>query len=143
MRETHAATGGFSGCRRLKAIGIALAIAVVSSVSAQAAPPSASTYDNSLFEQAQSAGRIVVVDSYASWCLPCRIQAPILARLKQDERFSEILVLHVGEKSPKAVWRKFRLPGYGMLVVYRNGREVARGMPTTEAAMRELLSAQP
>jgi thioredoxin 1 len=129
--------------RWIRAVGVALAVAVASSASTAAAPLSVDAYDDSLFEQAQSAGRTVVIDSYASWCLPCRIQAPILARLKQEGSFAKIVILRVGEDSPKAVWRRFRLAGYGMVVVYRNRREVARGMPTTEVAMRKLLSAKP
>lgn len=133
---------GAPGYRRWKInIAVALVLALAPILPALSSPPPALPYDDRLFEQAQSAGRTVVVDTYAAWCLPCRIQAPILARLKQDERFAEILVMRVGEDSPKSVWRKFSLPGYGMMVVYRRGREIARGMPTSEATMRILLSA--
>jgi len=104
----------------------------------QAASAGIPRYDDKAFAEAQSAGRAIVIETYAPWCLPCRVQAPILARLRRDPDFSSILVLRVGENAPPTVWRRFALPGFGMLVVYRNGREVARGMPMSEAAMREL-----
>lgn len=129
--------------RWVRAIGVALAIAAVPSRPAQAAPSTVPVFDATAFERARSAGRTVVVDSYASWCLPCRIQAPILARLKREKRFAEIVIMRVGADTPEAVWRKFDLAGYGMMLVFKQGREVARGMPTNEASMRKLLTATP
>lgn len=107
--------------------------------------PSAATasapieFTDTAFVAAQARGRTIIVESYASWCLPCRIQAPILDRLRAREPFRDILVLRIGEKTPNAIWRRFRLNGFGTLVVFKGGREMARGTPTNEAAVTDLL----
>ncbi len=107
--------------------------------------PSAATasapieFTDAAFAAAQARGRTIIVESYASWCLPCRIQAPILDRLRAREPFRDILVLRIGEKTPNAIWRRFRLNGFGTLVVFKGSREMARGTPTNEAAVIDLL----
>lgn len=96
-------------------------------------------YTDAGFAGAQARGRTIIVESYASWCLPCRIQAPILDRLRTREPFRDILVLRIGEKTPNAIWRRFRLNGFGTLVVFKGSREIARGTPTNETAVTDLL----
>ncbi len=41
--------------------------------------------------------------------------------------------------APNAVWKRFKLHGCGTLVVFKGTSEVARGAPTNEAALIELL----
>ncbi|MCA1662637.1 MAG: hypothetical protein LC648_11050 [Novosphingobium sp.] len=47
--------------------------------------------------------------------------------------------MRIGEKTPSATWKRFRLSGYGTLVIYKGNREVARGTPTTERAVADLV----
>jgi thioredoxin 1 len=109
-------------------------------LSAQAlAVPAPIPFDDEVFAQAQSEGRTIVVETYAYWCLPCRIQAPILDRLRSQAPFKDVVIFRIGEKSPERVWKRFRLNGFGNLVVFRGTREVARGTPTNEDAVADLL----
>ncbi|MGD9712742.1 MAG: thioredoxin family protein [Thermomicrobiales bacterium] len=97
-------------------------------------------YTDAAFGAAQAHGRTIVIESYAHWCLPCRIQAPIIDRLRTRPPFREILVLRIGEKTPNSIWRRFHLSGFGSLVVFKGSREMARGTPTTETAVTDLLN---
>ncbi len=99
-------------------------------------------YSEQALSQATSRGGTVVIETHADWCAPCRIQAPIVAKLLREQRYRDVTIVRVGEETPKAVWKKFALVGYGTMVVYRGGKEVARGQPMTETAMRELFSAR-
>lgn len=114
----------------------ALALALSPQVS-QAREPV--PYSDAAFATANREGGLVLVESWASWCLPCKIQAPIIARLGKQAQFRGMRVIRVGESTPPAVWQRFRLSGYGMIVVFRGGKEVARGTPTTEADLLGLL----
>lgn len=96
-------------------------------------------YDDSAFARSQAEGLAVIVETYAPWCLSCRIQSPILERLRSQEQFRNIVILRIGEKTPNALWKRFKLHGYGMLIVFKGTSEVARGAPTNEAALIELL----
>lgn len=118
-------------------LAAALFVALVPSAAHASAP---TEYTDAAFGAAQAQGRTIVIESYAHWCLPCRIQAPIIDRLRTRAPFREILVLRIGEKTPNSIWRRFRLSGFGTLVVFNGSREMARGTPTTEAAVSDLLS---
>lgn len=99
-------------------------------------------FTDAAFAAAQRAGGIVVIETWAPWCLPCKIQAPIIERLKKSAEFRSIRVLRVGEETPPAVWERFRLTGYGTIVVFRNGKEVAHGTPTNEKALLNLIRSE-
>lgn len=118
------------------ALGLSLAI-LLSSPANSANEPTA--YEAHYFERAQVEGRTIVVESYANWCLACRIQAPILSKLRGHAPFESVTVLRVDEKTPAKVWKQFRLAGYGMLIVFKGRQEVSRGSPTSEAEMTALI----
>lgn len=117
-----------------------LAALLLAPIAPQAAFAATSAeFGDATFAAAQARGQTIVIETYAPWCLPCRIQAPILDRLRTQAPFRDVLVLRIGEKTPNAIWRRFRLNGFGTLVVYKGGREMARGTPTNEAAITDLL----
>lgn len=97
-------------------------------------------FDVAEFERAQHAGEVIVLESYASWCLACKIQAPMLAKLKQDARYQHLRVFKIGEYTPKPVWKRFRLKAYGTLVLYKGEREIGRlAGAKSEAQLRSFL----
>lgn len=49
------------------------------------------------------------------------------------------MVLRIGEQAPSATWKRFRLHGFGNLVIFKGSREMARGTPTSESAIADLL----
>jgi cytochrome c biogenesis protein CcmG/thiol:disulfide interchange protein DsbE len=51
-----------------------------------------------------SAGHVTVVNVFASWCAPCRSEAPILERLARDDRFA---LYGVAQKDTPARVRAF------------------------------------
>lgn len=89
--------------------------------------------------QAQGKGQTIVIETYAPWCLPCRIQSPILERLHSQAEFQDMMIFQIGEHSSNAIWRRFKLHSYGNLIVFRGANEIARGTPTSEVAVVALL----
>lgn len=114
-----------------------LLLAALPLQSALAAAPA--EFSDPAFATAQAQGRTIVVETYAPWCLPCRIQSPILDSLRYRDPFEQVLVLRIGERTPSAIWKRLRLNGYGTLVVFKGGREMGRGNPMSESAVAELL----
>lgn len=54
-------------------------------------------------------GRVTVVNVWASWCVPCRDEHPVLVELAQDDRFE---LYGINYKDPEANARRF-LGHYG------------------------------
>lgn len=97
-------------------------------------------FDLQEFERAQRAGETIIVESYASWCLACKIQAPMLAKLRQDDRYRKLRIFKIGEYTPRPVWKRFRLKAYGTLILYRGEREIGRlAGAKSEAQLRTFL----
>jgi len=83
------------------------------------------------FAAAQQAGGPVVVHIDATWCPTCRAQKPILSKLLADPRFSKFKAFSVDYDSEKPVMRELAAPDRSTILVFRKGKEVARGTGDT------------
>lgn len=117
-----------------------LAIALLAALpSPPALAATSAEFSEKAFANAQAQGRTIVVETFALWCLPCKIQSPILDSLRSRDPFKQVLVLRIGERTPPEVWKRLRLSGFGTLIVYKADREMARGNPTDQSAIAGLL----
>ena len=62
-----------------------------------------------------------LVDFWATWCGPCRMQAPILEQL-DAELGSSVKVCKVDVDAEPALARRFRVMSIPMLVAFRDGQ---------------------
>ncbi len=77
-------------------VGLALARQGQSQPTAGIAPDfSVTTFDGQPFTLSAQRGKVVILNFWASWCGPCRVEAPILERLWQDYRDRGVVVLGV------------------------------------------------
>src|SRR6184192_4981573 len=67
----------------------------------------------------------VVMDGYADWCGPCKIMAPILDDFAR-QRQGDVLVLKLDTDRNPATTLRFNIRAIPTLIVFRDGREVAR-----------------
>ena len=75
------------------------------------------TVDGRTIKLSNYRGKVLVVDFWATWCPPCRLETPQLARLAKEnrDRGLEVLGLHIddrGKSSPEDI-RKF-IDHYGI-----------------------------
>ena len=90
--------------------------------------------DNNL-EREVNEGK-VLVDFFATWCGPCRMQAPILERVKEELGDQvEIYKLDVDENEQTA--KQFGVMSIPTLVLFKDGKEVAKnvGLMSQEAVV--------
>ena len=82
------------------------------------------TTENFDKEVIQTAGK-VLVDFWAPWCGPCRMQTPILEKLiTSGEVKAKILKLNTDENGPIA--QKYGIVSIPTLILFENGKEIER-----------------
>lgn len=94
------------------------------------------TKDN--FDSVTSSG-LVLVDFWATWCGPCRMQAPILDEL--DEQLGDrVKVCKLDVDDVPAIAQRFGVFSIPTLMVFRDGKMISKevGVHTLEQLMTML-----
>ena len=83
-----------------------------------AAPFSLALFDGTRFQLAQQRDKIVIVNFWASWCIPCREEAPVLEATWRAYRDKGVLFVGVNIQDSEEAARAF-LREFG--ITYPNG----------------------
>jgi len=67
-------------------------------------------FDIPAFQDAQAAGKPILVDIYADWCSTCARQKPIISQLSDHPRFKDLVIFEVNYDSQKPIVRAFNSP---------------------------------
>jgi thioredoxin 1 len=73
----------------------------------------------------QTAGKIVLVDFWASWCAPCRMMAPVLNEVS-DELGAEAFVGKIDIQQYQSMAQRFNVRNIPTMILFKNGKEVNR-----------------
>ena len=72
------------------------------------------------FQNIISGPTAVLVDFYAEWCQPCKMQAPILREFAREVG-SKIKVIKIDVDKNPAIARRFQIQGVPTLALFKNG----------------------
>ena len=86
------------------------------------------------FEQAQKAGKPILVEIDASWCPTCAQQRPIIAKLQADPAFADLVVMKVDFDAQKDVVRAMGAQMQSTLIAFHGSTERGRSAGVTDAA---------
>ncbi len=73
--------------------------------------------------QHQTRGRIVLVDFWAGWCVPCKMMAPVLNDLTEELK-GKAFVGKVDVERYQSLAQKFNVRNIPTMVLFRDGKEV-------------------
>ncbi|MDC1106995.1 thioredoxin [Prolixibacteraceae bacterium] len=68
----------------------------------------------------------VVVDFYATWCGPCKRQAPILEKFAKDNS-GKVLVIKVDVDKNKTTAKKYQIRSIPTLMIFKGGKAAWKG----------------
>ncbi len=71
------------------------------------------------------AGKTVLVDFWAEWCVPCKVMAPVLNELAAELPEGYFIGKIDVEKYPRSS-QKYGIRGIPTLILFKNGKEVER-----------------
>ena len=123
--------------RRMFALALTsvLALGVGSARAATEVP-----FEPQAFVAAQTAGKPILVDIWASWCPTCAQQTPILAKLSADPAFKDLTIFKVDFDTQKDVVRSLGAKSQSTLIAFHGAKEVGRSAGDTKAdSIRALL----
>lgn len=90
-------------------------------------------YEPRSFEEALASGGPIVVHVYAGWCPVCRAQRPVLEVLAREKAFEGVKFVVVDFDRDKEFLRTHRVANQSVILVFKNGQELARLIGITDA----------
>lgn len=77
------------------------------------------------FKNIINSSQPTLVDFYASWCAPCKIQAPILKELAAENK-GKARIIKIDVDNNKALAAKYQVQGVPTLILFKDGQAVWR-----------------
>lgn len=113
----------------------ASAFLLSASLVAQAGQP----FDAKAFQQAQTAGKTILVDVTASWCPTCKQQRPIVQEIEKEK--PNLVVYEVDFDTAKDALKRFQVQYQSTFIVFKGVSEVGRSTGETDPTrIRELVA---
>ena len=90
----------------------------------------------SVKDKAAAENKLIMVDAYADWCVPCKMLAPVLHEIAEENAGTlKVGKINVDEQMELAM--RFQVSSIPMLVVFKDGKAVAKSVgyrPKSEIA---------
>ncbi len=84
------------------------------------------------FDELVESGKNVLVDFYADWCGPCKMQAPIVDAIAEEN--SDIVVAKLNVDDVEDVAERFNIVSIPTLLIFKGGKLVKNFVGVTMKA---------
>lgn len=89
-------------------------------------------FEQASFDRLLKEGKPVLVAVHADWCVTCRAQEVFLKDLLNTPPYNNLHVLRVDFDKQKNIVHAFKVRMQSTLIVFRNGKEIARSTADTD-----------
>jgi thioredoxin 1 len=81
----------------------------------------------------------VLVDFWASWCMPCKLMVPVLNELAEETE-GKVTIAKLNVDAARNTASKFKVRSIPTMILFKNGKEVHRfvGVKTKDYLLKEL-----
>lgn len=84
-------------------------------------------------------GKSAIISAHAEWCPTCKAQDKILAGFIKDPDYKNVVFYQADYDNQKDLLKTLKVRTQSTIIVYKNGKEVARATgDTKEAALSKL-----
>lgn len=77
-------------------------------------------------EEVLNCDKTVLIDFYADWCGPCKMFAPIIDEVANENQNIKVVKINIDDNQD--ITAKYQIMSIPTLVIVRNGNEVARSV---------------
>ena len=96
-------------------------------------------FDQKSFDAALAEGKLMMVDFWANWCMPCRMLGPVIEQLAQDYEGKAVIgKVDVDEQGELAM--RYGVMSIPTVIFFKDGKEIRGGVGTRP---REVLANDP
>lgn len=75
------------------------------------------------FDELINGDKLVLVDFYADWCAPCKVQTPILQEVSAEMN-GRVRIIKIDVDRNQAIASRFSIRGVPTLILFRKGQAV-------------------
>ena len=78
--------------------------------------------------------KVVVVDFFAEWCMPCLMLAPIIDELAESKNMKDVKFTKINIDENRELAQKYNISSIPCLIIFKDGEEVGKiiGAQTAE-----------
>jgi thioredoxin 1 len=87
-------------------------------------------------------GKSAVISTHADWCSTCKKQDKVLANFMKDPDYKNVVFYQVDYDNQKDLLKALNVRSQSTIIVYKNGKEVARATGDTKQAALSKLTRQ-
>lgn len=86
--------------------------------------------NNQINSEVLKSDKLVIVDFYATWCMPCQMLTPILVDIDKENEDVEIFKVNVDENQETAI--RYDIVSVPTLIFFKDGKEIDRQIGLVE-----------
>ncbi len=96
--------------------------------------------DNNFEEEVINSSVPVLVDFWASWCVPSQMMMPILNKLNQEYKDNKVKIKKINVDQNPKTREKYKILGCPTLILFKEGQEVTRRVGAqSDSQLREMI----